>query len=112
LVSEEIDLIVEGRDRRVVAIETKLSPSVDDSDVAHLHWLRRTGGDLIADAIVVNTGKYAYRRSDGIGVVPASLLGPEFVETRPSSTPTTERTSARGNYRAGRFRIQAREQDG
>ncbi len=72
----EIDLIVEGRDRRVLAIETKLSPTVDDRDVTHLHWLRKTGGDLIADAIVVNTGKYAYRRSDGIGVVPAALLGP------------------------------------
>ncbi len=72
----EVDLIVEGRDRRVLAIGTKLSPTVDDSDVTHLHWLQRTGGDLIADAIVVNTGKYAYRRTDGIGVVPAALLGP------------------------------------
>lgn len=72
----EVDLIVEGRDRRVVAIKTKLSPTVDDADVTHLRWLRKTGGDLIADAIVVNTGKYAYRRADGIGVVPAALLGP------------------------------------
>jgi ribosomal protein L14 len=33
------------------------------------------GGDLI-DAIVVTTGSEAYRRTDGIGVVPAALLGP------------------------------------
>jgi hypothetical protein len=28
------------------------------------------------DAVVVNTGKEAYRRRDGIAVVPAALLGP------------------------------------
>jgi len=27
-------------------------------------------------AIVVSTGPFAYRRADGIGVVPAALLGP------------------------------------
>jgi uncharacterized protein len=72
----EVDLIVEGEDRRVVAIETKLSASVEDHDVRHLHWLLKTGGSRIADAIVVTTGKYAYRRPDGIGVVPAALLAP------------------------------------
>jgi uncharacterized protein len=72
----EVDLIVEGDDRRVVAIETKLSAAVDDRDTAHLHWLLRTEGDRIADAIVVTTGEFAYRRPDGIGVVPAALLGP------------------------------------
>ena len=29
----------------------------------------------ILDAVVVSTGPYAYRRPDGIGVVPAALLG-------------------------------------
>jgi uncharacterized protein len=41
-----------------------------------LHWLRRELGDQLADAIVVTTGPTAYRRADGIGVVPAALLGP------------------------------------
>jgi hypothetical protein len=31
--------------------------------------------DDLADAIVVNTGPVAYRRDDGIAVVPAALLG-------------------------------------
>jgi hypothetical protein len=30
----------------------------------------------VLDAIVVTTGTDAYRRPDGIGVVPAALLGP------------------------------------
>src|SRR5690606_23155040 len=72
----EVDLIVERRDGRVLAIEVKLAGSVTDDDVKHLHWVRdRVGSDLL-DAIVVNTGSAAYRRPDGIGVVPAALLGP------------------------------------
>lgn len=71
----EIDLIVE-RGQAVVAIEVKLAQVVDDEDVKHLLWLRQELGDDLADAIVVTTGLEAYRRPDGIAVVPAALLGP------------------------------------
>ena len=72
----EVDLIVERADRRVVAVEVKAARAIGDDDVKHLLWLRdRLGPDLL-DAIVVSTGPYAYRRTDGIGVVPAALLGP------------------------------------
>lgn len=71
----EVDLIVERRDRRVLAIEVKLAPP-DDHDVRHLHWLRDQLGDDVVDAVVITTGRYAYRRPDGIAVVPAGLLGP------------------------------------
>jgi len=71
----EVDLIVE-HGRQVIAIEVKLGPTPDDRDVRHLLWLRRELGDALADAIVVTTGQIAYRRADGIAVVPAALLGP------------------------------------
>lgn len=72
----EVDLIVERADHRVVAFEVKLSASVADHDVAQLRWLqKKLGGDLL-DAVVVTTGRHAYRRPDGIAVVPAALLGP------------------------------------
>lgn len=72
----EIDLIVERRDHRVIAIECKLAVDIDDNDVRHLHWLQeRLGRDLI-DAAIITTGEYAYRRTDGIAVIPAALLGP------------------------------------
>lgn len=74
--SHEIDVIVEGDDRRVLAIETKLSATVDDHDVKHLKWLRGRIGDRLADAAVITTGSDAYRRPDGIAVIPAALLGP------------------------------------
>jgi hypothetical protein len=73
---QEVDLIVERPDGRAIAIEVKLSGTVSDDDVKHLVWLRdRMGRDLL-DAVVVTTGPAAYRRQDGIGVVPAALLGP------------------------------------
>jgi predicted AAA+ superfamily ATPase len=73
----EIDLIVERGDGRVVAIEIKLRPAPSDKDLAHLRWLREQIGDDLLDAVVITTGRDAYRRSqDGIAVVPAALLCP------------------------------------
>jgi predicted AAA+ superfamily ATPase len=71
----EIDLIVEGPDRRVVAFEVKLAPTVSAQDVRHLVWLRERIGDRLADAAVLTSGERAYRRPDGIGVIPLALLG-------------------------------------
>jgi len=72
----EVDLVVARQDGRVVAIEVKLARTVDDRDVRHLRWLSEQIGDELLDAMVVTTGEEAYRRSDGIAVVPAALLGP------------------------------------
>jgi predicted AAA+ superfamily ATPase len=72
----EIDLIVERGDGRVLAIEVKLRPTATDDDVKHLHWLGDQLGPDMLDAIVITTGTEAYRRADGIAVVPAALLGP------------------------------------
>ena len=72
----EVDLIVERQDRRVVAIEVKLGAVVRDDDVRGLLWLRETIGEDLLDAVVINTGPEAYRRPDGVAVVPAALLGP------------------------------------
>lgn len=72
----EIDLIVQRRDGKVLAVEIKLTRVPRDEDVRHLKWLRDELGEQLLDAIVITTGPTAYRRSDGIGVVPAALLGP------------------------------------
>jgi hypothetical protein len=73
---QEVDLIVERADRRVVAVEVKLRRDVSGADVRHLLWLREKMGDDLLDAVVVTTGPAAYRRRDGVAVVPAALLGP------------------------------------
>jgi predicted AAA+ superfamily ATPase len=72
----EVDLIVQRDDGRVLAFEVKIGASVNDGDVIHLNWLQRMLGDQLLDAAVVTTGPTAYRRTDGIAVIPASLLGP------------------------------------
>lgn len=72
----EVDLIVERADGRVVAVEVKLVRDVADRDTRHLRWLAERIGDELLDAVIVTTGTEAYRRRDGIGVIPAALLGP------------------------------------
>lgn len=72
----EVDLVVVRDDGRVLAIEVKLSNTVDDRDVRHLKWLAEQIGDSLLDAVVINTGPTAYRRPDGIGVLPLGLLAP------------------------------------
>lgn len=72
----EVDLIVERGDGRVLAIEVKLARTVDDRDASQLLWLRERIGPDLLDAAIITTGEEAYRRPDGICVVPASLLGP------------------------------------
>lgn len=72
----EIDLIVERADGRVLALEVKLSRNVGDEDGRHLRWLADRLGDDLLDRVLITTGPEAYRRKDGIAVVPAALLGP------------------------------------
>lgn len=72
----EVDFIVHRGDGANVAIEVKLSRTVSDNDVKHLLWLKRRLGDSLRDMVVITTGTTAYRRRDGVAVVPAALLGP------------------------------------
>lgn len=70
----EVDLIVERNDGKVVAIEVKLKATIEQSDLRHLKWLGDTIGPNLLDSAVITTGTDAYRRSDGIAVIPAALL--------------------------------------
>ncbi len=60
----------------MVAFEVKLGGTVDDSDLRHLHRLKGTLNDRVTDLAVLTTGPYAYRRPDGVAVVPLALPGP------------------------------------
>ena len=72
----EVDLVVVRGDQHVVAVEVKLTAVVADRDVHHLRRLRDRIGPQLLDSAIVTTGADAYRRRDGIAVIPASLLGP------------------------------------
>jgi predicted AAA+ superfamily ATPase len=71
----EVDLIVETGGGGVIAIEAKLSAAIDDPDVRHLNWLNDKIGDRLLDKVVLCTGPRAYRRPDGVAVIPLALLG-------------------------------------
>ncbi len=72
----EVDLVVQGADGQILGLEVKLAPDVTSADVRHLIWLREQIPDRVADLAVITTGTTAYRRRDGIAVVPLALLGP------------------------------------
>ena len=73
---QEVDLIVERADGNVVAIEIKLARSISSDGARHVRWLKQKLGERVLDQIVITTGPQAYRREDGIAVVPLALLGP------------------------------------
>lgn len=70
----EVDFIV-SRGKKVVAIEVKMAQEIGNSDVKHLLWLKSVMKDDLTDMVVINTGPVAYRREDGVAVVPAALFG-------------------------------------
>jgi predicted AAA+ superfamily ATPase len=72
----EIDLILTDPTGAVLAIEVKLSSTLSEQDVRHLRWLEERYSGQVIDRIVITTGPSAYRRPDGIAVIPLALLGP------------------------------------
>lgn len=69
----EIDFIIQ-KDYKLIACEVKFSPFAAQSDGNHIKWFIDKVGADCRDAIIINAGAAAYRRSDGIAVIPAALL--------------------------------------
>ena len=73
---QEVDVILETGEGRALALEANLSRLAEDAAADHLHWLRTRLGSRWIGGAIINTGPYAYRRRDGIAVIPLALLGP------------------------------------
>jgi predicted AAA+ superfamily ATPase len=71
----EIDFIIEY-EGKVLAVEVKLADAIDSHDAKHLKWLADVLGDDLLGSVIISTGPEAYRRKDGIAVIPFALLGP------------------------------------
>jgi predicted AAA+ superfamily ATPase len=69
----EIDFVIQ-KDSQVIACEVKFSPGAATDDGKHLKWFMEKTGNTCVDAMIITTGGVAYRRNDGIAVVPAALL--------------------------------------
>ncbi|MCL2526050.1 MAG: DUF4143 domain-containing protein [Coriobacteriia bacterium] len=72
--TREVDLVIE-KSRKLVIVEVKLGSSVSSDDVRHLNWFEEKLGNRVKEKIVLTTGDRAYRRQDGVLVVPAALFG-------------------------------------
>lgn len=71
----EIDIIVESQDGAIIPIEVKLAHTPSADDARHLLWLKRKLPEAVVDTVILSTGNHAYRRPDGVAVIPLSLLG-------------------------------------
>ncbi len=71
----EVDLVIEARDGRVLAIEVKGSVAVDADDLRHLRSFRRlVGEDRFVAGIVLYCGDRVRRLGDGFVAVPIAAL--------------------------------------
>jgi hypothetical protein len=71
---DEVDLVLETWDGRVVGFEIKAGTRIKDPDLNGLHLLRDRLGDRFAGGWVLNFGELAYRKEDKIAIMPLSTL--------------------------------------
>ena len=72
--AREIDLVAEGADGRIVAMEVKATAAPRADDARHLVWLREQLGDQFAAGIVWHTGPRTIAFGDRITALPISAL--------------------------------------
>lgn len=70
----EVDLIMEARDGRVVAVEMKAARDVDESDFRWLAYLRDRLGDRFVNGIVVHLGERPLPFGDRLTALPATAV--------------------------------------
>ncbi|MFD3705080.1 ATP-binding protein [Nocardia sp. NPDC058658] len=71
---EEVDLVVETDDGRIIAFEFKVGSRVHGEDLRGIRTLRERLGDRLATAVVFYTGEHMYRHEEGAFVVPLDGL--------------------------------------
>lgn len=72
----EVDLVVESTDGNWAAFEVKLGDDAVDAAAISLLRLADRVARPPSAMVVVTTGSYAYRREDGVYVIPLGCLGP------------------------------------
>lgn len=71
---QEIDLIVEMPDGRVIGLEVKAAAAPSSDSARHLHWLADRLGDRFLGGFVLHTGPRAFPLSDRVAAVPICAL--------------------------------------
>ena len=77
----EVDMIVQARDRRWIAVEAKLGGEqwIDEAVDSLLKLSRKVDTDKMgtpSKLLIITAAGYGYDRTDGTTVVPITALGP------------------------------------
>jgi uncharacterized protein len=67
---QELDLVIESSDGRLVGLEIKADASPPSSSAKHLRWLRDRIGDRFAFGAVLHSGPLPYMIDDRIAAIP------------------------------------------
>jgi uncharacterized protein len=70
----EIDLVLEGPEGRVVAIEIKAAAEVDPHDARHLAWFRDELGERFTVGVVFHTGRRSFPLGPKLWALPIASL--------------------------------------
>lgn len=71
---QEIDLIIELANQKVIAIEIKISAAPANSAAKHLCWLRDRLGDDFVAGIVLHTGPRVFQMDEKVTAAPIACL--------------------------------------
>jgi predicted AAA+ superfamily ATPase len=71
---QEIDLVVETDDQRIIAIEVKAQSAPSRDSAKHLIWLQQRLGDKFEVGVVFHTGPLSYQLADKIWAHPISTI--------------------------------------
>ena len=71
---EEVDLMVEMGDGKILAIEFKASAAASSADAKHLAWLRNSLGSRFLAGAVMHTGPSAFSLGDRLLALPISAI--------------------------------------
>jgi predicted AAA+ superfamily ATPase len=71
---DEVDLIVERGDGRVLAFEVKAAGRVEDAALRHLRKLRDALGERLLAGVMLYTGAHAYRPEERLHVMPIDRI--------------------------------------
>ena len=70
----EVDLLIEARDGRLIAVEVKATAAPSAADARHLEWFAERVGSAFAAGIVLHTGPRVFRLGERILAVPIASI--------------------------------------
>jgi uncharacterized protein len=80
---DEVDLVLERDDGRVIAFEIKAGSRIGAEDVHGLRQLKERLGSRLEEAIIFHTGVHTYTRDEWIRVLPLDRLWAGEIRTPP-----------------------------